>query len=98
MVPKSAKWLVYSATYSNKIISDIAKVRKCMYVQTIFKNNELDVVITDKILDIIQSNPNLLPETLPQHNSTAQYEENHQNSENLHLLNIKKYQIMVTPE
>ena len=73
MLPKSAKWLVYSATYSNKIILDIAKTRKCIYVQTLFKNNELDVVITDKILDFIKSNPNLLPETLPQTKS-VQYE------------------------
>ncbi len=79
MLPKTAKWLVYSATYSNKIISDIAKTRKCIYVQTLFKNNELDVVITDKIMDFIKSNPNLLPEALPQPKS-AQYEENHQNS------------------
>lgn len=78
MLPKTAKWLVYSATYSNKIISDIAKTRKCIYVQTLFKNNELDVVITDKIMDFIKLNPDL-PETSPQPQS-AQYGENHQNS------------------
>lgn len=39
VLPKSTKWVIFSATYSNKMLEELAKIKKFTYVQTMLKNH-----------------------------------------------------------
>jgi hypothetical protein len=39
LLPTNAKWYIFSATYTKKMIQDINKIKKCIYLHTLLKNN-----------------------------------------------------------
>jgi superfamily II DNA/RNA helicase len=39
ILPVNSKWYVFSATYTKKMIQDISKIKKCVYLHTLLKVN-----------------------------------------------------------
>lgn len=49
------KWLIYSATYTPKVLQEIIKMFHFTYIHTLWKGTRLDLLVTDQIEAICSS-------------------------------------------